>query len=139
MTVPPVPHRALTRSNTCSALLPTLKALANASFLGICSIGLMTGSVSYRGISSYIEGDGFARNGLDGGPVPTLFKPCGRSSVFDGSLYRCAMCFVQVLLSTSLLALLRTTGIVIFAFSNQAQVGSSLSSAQSIQLSILSI
>ncbi len=57
----------------CSALLPTLEALANASFLGICSIGLMAGSVGYRGISSYIDGGGFARQGLDGGPVPT---PC---------------------------------------------------------------
>jgi amino acid permease len=38
------------------ALLPTLEALANASFLGICSISLMVGSVGYRGMGSYAEG-----------------------------------------------------------------------------------
>jgi len=72
----------------------TLESLANASFLGICSIGLMVSSVCYRGLATYSVG-GIARAGFDGGPV---------------------------LLATSVFPLLRTTGIVIFAFSAQAQV-----------------
>ena len=76
------------------SLMPTLESLANASFLGICSIGLMASSVCYRGLATYSVG-GMARTGFDGGPV---------------------------LLTTSVFPLLRTTGIVIFAFSAQAQV-----------------
>ena len=72
-------------SHTFSALLPTLEALANASFLGICSIGLMAGSVGYRGMASYDEGGGFARHGLDGGPVRTAFRHAVNSAAGAGA------------------------------------------------------
>ena len=82
----------------------------------------MVGAVIYRGFSSYIEGDGFARHGLDGGPVLTPLKYIAAVTLVLYHITVLCISFTQVVLSTTLLALLRTTGIVIFAFSNQAQV-----------------
>ena len=76
------------------SLRPSLDALSRASFAGICSIVFMVCAVLFRGAQTYTQG-GLARRGMEGGAVH---------------------------LTQPLWTLLRTAGIVIFAFSSQAQV-----------------